>query len=1113
MSSRVYDIAFKLNGQLNGSYKNAFMQAQSIAQGATSAIKSSIMGLAGIVISTAGIKDFVDTYKDYQQEITNTAAIAGVEVGGEEYKALEKAALDAGKATTKTAQESAAALGYMSLAGWDVKESISGLMPVLRLSEATGADLATTSDLVTDSMSALGLEVKDLNKYLDISAQANNKSNQTATQMLEAYIEAGGTFQRLNTSLEESGALLGVLANRGLKGSEAGNKLQSVLINLTKQSGESYKAMEALGISAYDSEGKFIGITETLQKLNEATKNLDPKTRDNYFAMIGGKTQIDTLDKLMGGLNTMTADGVSELAALQAELEHSTGSLDRMADKMNSTLGASFKILGSAWDDFKINTVAQIEPYLTPIIQALAEKLPQATEKAVQFMHKAGGGLKNAWKNGSGLIGIVKGLTSFTGKNAGAVVSAFGAMAILPKIVGAAQGVASVVTVLAANPVAVGLLGAAAAIGAIAYNIKKAHDEAVKANLAEHFGDISLTLAEAKGLAGGLFKNSSYKNFETAAEAFGNAADAYGEYKDAVTQLEKLDYKVRLGLELSETEIQKYKDSIQAEIQAAAEALEQQEYGLHLSAVELLGADSDVTADVAAYYNALEGQCAELGKQLSKAVNDAFADGVLDPDEALDIAQIQENMAKLTSGIFESQRNAKLEMLQMKYGGQTLDAQSYAMMMEEANAINEEYVKNAENSTWQLMAMYDQMLKKGSISYEDYDEKIKEIQKAYMDSRTGFAGDISGFGIDMIQKAYGEEIAGMQPQIDQAYKELLKNVDFSDAETPFLTKFDEFAKAVSKSIDPITRDALKEVWSAEQMQSLIDDASQYLENGYQVPAELAEKIKQSALQGMAAGNGDAMYTYLAMTMSENDPQIAAMIQQYAESWPDSIKTGLMLNKYAITDAGEAIGKETCDRMGAGIDANSGVVIAKAAALGERIKSTINQKLNNIQIMVNASLVGNIKTSDSHFAKVMGAQMSIKGFAGGTTYTPDTFIAGENGAELITNARGYRVYDALETGRMAEQAREVWERFSEGEQRSADIWARRSEMIRGLKENGAQGDTNITVNMPNITINGNADTGTVQQVRTLMSEAKDELLRAVLAELAQREDRRQRLSNE
>ena len=91
----------------------------------------------------------------------------------------------------------------MSLAGWDTQQMLTGLEPILRMSEAAGADLALTSDLVTDSMSALGVEVKDLNRYLDIVAKSQSSANTSATQMLEAYISCGGTLKNLNVSLEE----------------------------------------------------------------------------------------------------------------------------------------------------------------------------------------------------------------------------------------------------------------------------------------------------------------------------------------------------------------------------------------------------------------------------------------------------------------------------------------------------------------------------------------------------------------------------------------------------------------------------------------------------------------------------------------------------------------------------------------------------------------------------------------------------------------------------------------------------------------------------------------------------------------------------------------------
>ena len=269
----------------------------------------------------------------------------------------------------------------MALAGWSVEDSMNGLMPILRASEATGADLATTSDLVTDSMSALGLQTSQLGNYLDVCARAQNKSNTTLTQMQEAYIGCGGTFKTFNTPLQESGALLGILANRGIKGSEAGNRLQSTLVNLTKQSGESAKAMAAVGVSAYDSNGKFKGITNVLKELNEKTKNLTEEQRNNYLTMIAGKTQLTTLNALMAGLSNTLEDGTNEYQALYDTLGNCDGALDKMADTMTDNLAGALALTNSATDDFKLAIGKKLEPYVTRFLRWFSDQVPNATEK------------------------------------------------------------------------------------------------------------------------------------------------------------------------------------------------------------------------------------------------------------------------------------------------------------------------------------------------------------------------------------------------------------------------------------------------------------------------------------------------------------------------------------------------------------------------------------------------------------------------------------------------------------------------------------------------------------------------------------------------------------
>lgn len=383
-----------------GTFRQQLRAAENASNKMIKSVKTMAKATAGIgtALGGAAIVSSLNTYKEFEQAMASTAATAGISQTSEDFQKMQKAARAAGRATTKTAAESANALNYMSLAGWSVNDSIDGLMPILRLSEATQADLATTSDLVTDSMSALGISVGELRHYLDVAAVANNKSNQTAQMLMEAYIGVGGTFKRLETPLSESAALLGVLANRGIKGSEAGNSLNSLLINLTKTSGESAQAMKALNISTYDSKGKFKGVTNVLRELNEKTKGLTDEQRDMYLQMIGGKTQITTLNALMSGLNTTNAEGVNELEALSQQLLNTNGALDTMAETVNNTLSGALARFSSAVSDAKIELGEKLAPVFAPIINSLAEKIPVATEKFGKAMDKATSIAKNFWK-------------------------------------------------------------------------------------------------------------------------------------------------------------------------------------------------------------------------------------------------------------------------------------------------------------------------------------------------------------------------------------------------------------------------------------------------------------------------------------------------------------------------------------------------------------------------------------------------------------------------------------------------------------------------------------------------------------------------------------------
>lgn len=388
------EIAIKIAGKVESSFKNALSQATK-GLGTITKTVASATAAAAAAVGAMGVAA-INTGADFEKSMSGLAATAGIDAGSEQYQRLENAAREMGRATSKSAAESADALQYMALAGWSVEDSIKGLPSILHLSEASGMELARTSDMVTDTMSALGISINELPGYLDVVAKAQNTTNQSAEQLMEAYLGVGGTLKSLGVSTEESATALGVLANRGTKGSEAGTALNAIMVNLTTGAGQAGKAMEALGVSAFDSEGNFIGLKATLEKVNEATKGMTQEERNAALAAIGGKQHLDSLQKLMAGLNDTTADGTQEWAAITEGLKDAGGALEEMRNRKVDNLAGDIDVIKSAASDLGISIYKDIN---TPLRSAVQLGTDMITE------------LNNAYGSGGmeGMVGAVGG--------------------------------------------------------------------------------------------------------------------------------------------------------------------------------------------------------------------------------------------------------------------------------------------------------------------------------------------------------------------------------------------------------------------------------------------------------------------------------------------------------------------------------------------------------------------------------------------------------------------------------------------------------------------------------------------------------------------------------
>lgn len=381
----------------------------SMGKGLTAKLTGPIAAI-GVAASKIGM--------DFEASMSNVSALSGAT--GDSLKQLENKAREMGANTSKSAKDAADGMGFLALSGMKNKEMLEAIEPVLRLSEAGNLDLARASNLTTNALSALSLKVQDLPHFLDVVAQSARSSNTNIDQMAEAYITCGGTLKGLNVPLEESAVILGMFANKGVTAGEAGTALNAIITNLTAPTGRAEKALKALNISAFDSHGKFKGLSNILFEVKDKTKNLTEKNKNMYLSMIGGKEHIKDLNALLNGLG-------SDYTKLKGDIDSSNGALNDMAKTMQDNNKGSITSLKSALEELCIKIYNVLKPAIASIVDTLREwtkKLNSLTPAQQETIIKIAGlvaaigpllivggklasGINSIIKLGSGIAGLV----------------------------------------------------------------------------------------------------------------------------------------------------------------------------------------------------------------------------------------------------------------------------------------------------------------------------------------------------------------------------------------------------------------------------------------------------------------------------------------------------------------------------------------------------------------------------------------------------------------------------------------------------------------------------------------------------------------------------------
>ena len=373
----------EIGAQVDPSVRKAASNAQSIL--------GSIVGgnliSSGIQAAIGGIQSMasgaLDTYRDYQKSMANTAGIAGItDKSSADFQKLSEAAEAAGEATAFTSAQAGDALGYMALAGWDADKSTSALMPTLKLAEATGADLATTADLVTNSMNAMGVSFDDLDGYFDVIIKANNKSATTAGELMEAFTGVGGAAKAAGQDYKTTSTALGILANAGTKGAEAGTALNSILVRMTSKQ-EAMNAYKKLGVSIYDAAGNTRNFGDILKDMSKAMEGMTEEQKNSYLSAIAGTNYYSTYNQLLEGVNKTVDGGASAWDKLSGEIQNSNNALDTMHETTTDTVDYAFSLLDSALQNVQLQFLKAFGPEIQSAVQYVAaEVLPKVANAA-----------------------------------------------------------------------------------------------------------------------------------------------------------------------------------------------------------------------------------------------------------------------------------------------------------------------------------------------------------------------------------------------------------------------------------------------------------------------------------------------------------------------------------------------------------------------------------------------------------------------------------------------------------------------------------------------------------------------------------------------------------
>lgn len=427
--SATKNIATKIGSNLQSAGKSIISAGKTL----TTHVTVPIVGLG-----TAAVK----TTSDFESAMSKVSAISGAT--GSDLDALNQKAQEMGAKTKFSATESAEAFTYMAMAGWKTEDMLQGIDGIMALAAADGLDLATTSDIVTDALTAFGLSADDSGHFADVLAAAASNANTNVSLLGESFKYAAPVAGALGYSAEDTAIALGLMANAGIKGSQGGTALRSSLSRLIKPTDDAAALMEQYGLSMTNADGSMKSLGEVMEMLRTKMGGLSEAEQAQAAATLFGQ-------EAMSGMLAVINASDSDYEKLTSAIYGADGAAQQMADTMLDNLSGQLTLLKSALEGLAIQFGEILMPYikqfvqwLQNLVQKLQEMTPEQKEQIVKWAAFAAA-------IGPVLLAVGKLVTGI-----GNVISVFGKLkTAIPAVKGALVAVKGAIAGISAPVVAV----------------------------------------------------------------------------------------------------------------------------------------------------------------------------------------------------------------------------------------------------------------------------------------------------------------------------------------------------------------------------------------------------------------------------------------------------------------------------------------------------------------------------------------------------------------------------------------------------------------------------------------------------------------------------------